>query len=116
NRSAPGYGLWQRHGFQSRAGDPPRHRPASGRTVMHNPAGVVPAGLLCYDETEFRERGSKPMQNHNSVPGAEIALEGAVNFRELGGYPAGDGRRVRYGLLYRGGNLDALQSPADRAV
>lgn len=56
------------------------------------------------------------MQNHNSVPGAEIALEGAVNFRELGGYPAGDGRRVRYGLLYRGGNLDALQSPADRAV
>lgn len=49
-------------------------------------------------------------------PGAEIALEGAANFRELGGYPAADGRRVRYGLLYRGGNLDALQSPADRAV
>lgn len=56
------------------------------------------------------------MQNQGSVPGAEIALEGAVNFRELGGYPAADGRTVRYGLLYRGGNLDALQSPADRAV
>ena len=56
------------------------------------------------------------MQKQTSVPGAEIALEGAVNFRELGGYPAADGRTVRYGLLYRGGNLDVLQSPADRAV
>lgn len=56
------------------------------------------------------------MQRQPSAPGAEIALEGAVNFRELGGYPVADGRRVKYGLLYRGGNLDALQSPADRAV
>ena len=56
------------------------------------------------------------MQSERRVPGAEIPLEGAVNFRELGGYPAADGRRVRYGLLYRGGNLDALCSPGDRAV
>lgn len=49
------------------------------------------------------------------MPGAEIFFEGAVNFRELGGYPAADGRTVRRGLLYRGGNLDALQSPADQA-
>lgn len=48
-------------------------------------------------------------------PGAEIKFEGADNFRELGGYRAADGRRVRRGLLYRGGNLDRLQSPADRA-
>lgn len=54
------------------------------------------------------------MQMRQPVPGAEIPLEGAVNFRELGGYRAADGRKVRYGLLYRGGNLDALQSPADR--
>lgn len=54
------------------------------------------------------------MQNRHTAPGAEIPLEGAVNFRELGGYPAADGRRVKYGLLYRGGNLDALQSPADQ--
>lgn len=53
-------------------------------------------------------------QVRRPVPGAEIALEGAVNFRELGGYPAADGRTVKYGLLYRGGNLDALQSPTDR--
>lgn len=55
-------------------------------------------------------------QQRQPVPGAEITLEGAVNFRELGGYAAADGRRVRRGLLYRGGNLDALQSPADRAA
>lgn len=54
------------------------------------------------------------MQTPHAAPGAQIPLEGAVNFRELGGYPAADGRRVRYGLLYRGGNLDALQSPADQ--
>lgn len=55
-------------------------------------------------------------QDKRSTPGAEIELEGAVNFRELGGYAAADGRTVRHGLLYRGGNLDALQSPADQAV
>lgn len=48
-------------------------------------------------------------------PGAEIKFEGATNFRELGGYRAADGRRVKYGLLYRGGNLDILTSAADRA-
>lgn len=53
-------------------------------------------------------------QLQRPAPGAEIALEGAVNFRELGGYPAADGRNVKYGLLYRGGNLDALQNPADQ--
>lgn len=54
------------------------------------------------------------MQRHCPAPGAEIPLQGAVNFRELGGYPAADGRHVRYGLLYRGGNLDKLQNPQDR--
>ena len=46
-------------------------------------------------------------------PGAEIKFEGANNFRELGGYRASDGRQVKYGLLYRGGNLDLLKSEAD---
>ena len=38
-------------------------------------------------------------------PGEEYNLEGAVNFRELGGYPAADGRTVRWGQLYRSGAL-----------
>ena len=48
-------------------------------------------------------------------PGAEIKFEGTNNFRELGGYRAADGRQVKYGLLYRGGNLDLLKSEADHA-
>ena len=48
-------------------------------------------------------------------PGAEIKFEGANNFRELGGYRAADVRQVKYGLLYRGGNLDLLKSEADHA-
>ena len=49
-------------------------------------------------------------------PGAQLPFAGAGNFRDLGGYPAADGRRVKYGLLFRGGCLDALQSAQDRAL
>ena len=37
-----------------------------------------------------------------------IHFEGAVNFRDLGGYPASDGRRTRWGLVYRADNLAGL--------
>jgi protein-tyrosine phosphatase len=37
-----------------------------------------------------------------------VALEGAQNFRDLGGYPTEDGRQVRWGLLYRSDNLAHL--------
>jgi protein-tyrosine phosphatase len=37
-----------------------------------------------------------------------IRLEGAQNFREVGGYPTKDGRRVRRGLLWRSARLDEL--------
>ena len=33
------------------------------------------------------------------------ALPGGRNFRDLGGYEGADGRRVRWGLLYRSGSL-----------
>lgn len=35
-------------------------------------------------------------------------LEGAPNFRDIGGYATGDGRHVRKGLVYRSGQLSAL--------
>jgi protein-tyrosine phosphatase len=44
-----------------------------------------------------------------------IALEGCSNFRDLGGYQTGDGRRVRAGLVFRSSHLGAL-TPADRAM
>jgi protein-tyrosine phosphatase len=37
-----------------------------------------------------------------------ILFEGAVNFRDLGGYPARDGRRTRWGRVYRADNLAGL--------
>jgi protein-tyrosine phosphatase len=37
-----------------------------------------------------------------------VALEGAQNFRDLGGYTTEDGRQVRWGLLYRSDNLAHL--------
>jgi protein-tyrosine phosphatase len=37
-----------------------------------------------------------------------VALEGAQNFRDLGGYATDDGRTVRWGLLFRSDNLSQL--------
>ena len=44
-----------------------------------------------------------------------IALEGDPNFRDLGGYETVDGRRVRWGQIYRSGSLDEL-TDADYAT
>lgn len=38
-------------------------------------------------------------------------LDGATNFRDLGGYAAADGRRVRWGRLYRSDHLAGLSAP-----
>lgn len=54
--------------------------------------------------------------NQHPAPGAELPFEGGRNFRELGGYPAADGRHVRRGLLYRGVPTAGLVSEADRTL
>jgi protein-tyrosine phosphatase len=43
-----------------------------------------------------------------------LPLEGARNFRDAGGYPTREGRRVRWGRIYRSDHLAGL-SDADRA-
>jgi protein-tyrosine phosphatase len=43
-----------------------------------------------------------------------LPLEGAVNFRDIGGYPAAGGRRVRWGMVYRSADLTGI-TPADLA-
>jgi len=43
-----------------------------------------------------------------------LNFEGIANFRDLGGYPTEDGRQVKWGVLYRSGNL-AHSSDADLA-
>jgi protein-tyrosine phosphatase len=37
-----------------------------------------------------------------------LPLEGGRNFRDLGGYPAANGKRVKWGMLYRSGVMHAL--------
>ena len=37
-----------------------------------------------------------------------VPLAGQPNFRDLGGYAAGDGRRIKWGLVYRSGELSQL--------
>lgn len=44
-----------------------------------------------------------------------LALEGAPNFRDLGGYATSDGRTVKWGELYRSDNLASL-TDADLAT
>ncbi len=40
-----------------------------------------------------------------SSPTATVVVDGAPNFRDVGGYETADGRRVRYGKLFRSGML-----------
>jgi protein-tyrosine phosphatase len=37
-----------------------------------------------------------------------VPLEGGINFRDLGGYPAADGRRIKWRHLYRSGSMARL--------
>jgi protein-tyrosine phosphatase len=41
-------------------------------------------------------------------PGRLIRADGALNFRDLGGFRAADGRRVRSGKIYRSGTMSCL--------
>lgn len=63
-----------------------------------SPPLVVPAQLAA------EERSAHRLLN----------FEGISNFRDLGGYPAADGRAVKWGKLYRSGHL-ATASKADLA-
>ncbi len=52
--------------------------------------------------------------NPSALDGRLIPLQGASNFRDLGGYQTTDGRTVRRGLIYRAGLLARL-TDADHA-
>ena len=57
---------------------------------------------------------AKPAPVH-PAPGTPLQLEGATNFRELGGYTADEGKTVRWGQIWRGVATASLTSEADRA-
>ena len=49
------------------------------------------------------------------APGTQLPFAGGNNFRELGGYPADEGKTVRWGQIWRGVCTARLTDPADRA-
>jgi protein-tyrosine phosphatase len=44
----------------------------------------------------------------SDTPARHLTLEGASNFRDLGGYPTGDGRMVRWRQIFRSNHLGHL--------
>ncbi len=49
-----------------------------------------------------------------TVARRDVPLDGCVNFRDLGGYRAADGRRVRWGRLFRSGHMANLSEAGKR--
>lgn len=49
-------------------------------------------------------------------PGAPLPFEAVTNFRELGGYEAAGGRRVKYGVLFRSPALANVKTAHDVAL
>lgn len=43
-----------------------------------------------------------------NIPDREVTLEGAVNFRDLGGYVTTDYRRIKWGRIYRSADISRL--------
>lgn len=73
-----------------------------------------PVGTLAVVATHGLDAADST-QDVDQHGGRHLALEGAVNFRDLGGYPAADGRRVRWRTLFRADGLSSL-SERDRGV
>ena len=51
-----------------------------------------------------------------SDAGSKIAIPGLPNLRDLGGWSAGEGRRVRRGMMYRSTVLDRLDAAGLEAL
>ncbi len=64
-----------------------------------------------YESVEPRAGTDKPAGS----PGRLVALDGCVNFRDLGGYRTATGRQTRWRRLFRADGLNRL-SPEDVAV
>ena len=81
-------------------------QPNHGGLPVHKVLGVLFLGSLiavaCFDSPNFYEG----MPDH--VAKRHVLLEGAVNFRDLGGYLTEDGREVKWNLFYRSDNLHGL--------
>ncbi len=75
-----------------------------------SPGRVRVSGLPAARRHFFRLRDSHGTEV--VAPARGLGLPGGVNFRDFGGYRAVDGRRVRWGYLFRSGNLARLTEEA----
>jgi protein-tyrosine phosphatase len=83
-------------------------------------AGIAAVGTLVASTAFFRRK--HPVEHLDPVKlilptGGDddarfLHLEGAVNFRDIGGYPTASGQQVRTGLVYRSGSLGHLTESA----
>lgn len=87
--------------------------------VGRSPESIDMRTLVAAAVTRARVSGLEPRVRHyfylrpadgNGVTCAQrdVPLEGGVNFRDLGGYAAADGRHVKWGRLYRSGHMSNL--------
>lgn len=87
--------------------------------VMIEPLAEVPHDIDVHSQQRARVSGLPHGRRHffrlrdeygNEVLATErkLGMEGTPNFRDFGGYRTGDGRQVKWGYLYRSGQLSAL--------
>ena len=55
-----------------------------------------------YNFPVLSSTAAKPAAPVHPAPGTQLPFAGATNFRELGGYPADEGKTVRWGQIWRG--------------
>lgn len=72
------------------------------RSIRRNHARIDPDRLIIAQDPEWL-RDSAGITHDRFLP-----IETAVNLRDIGGYPAADGKRVRWGRVYRSGTLNEL--------
>src|SRR5690606_11541917 len=93
--------------------NPPKRTERLKRRIRTSPRLVMTYRRGAVDEPRRRRRvGGAPVTQH--IPSTEPELAGVRNFRDVGGLPTLDGRRVRHGALFRSGHL-AHATAADSA-
>jgi protein-tyrosine phosphatase len=63
--------------------------------------------LFFFNDTKGQDNTTQNTQVADSIV-REIKLQGAVNFRDIGGYNTKDGKKIRMGMLYRSAALNTL--------
>jgi len=83
-------------------------RPVAAIALIAAPIAALPAGAAV---GAGRPAAAADTATDTVTPAVQerlLPLQGGRNFRDLGGYRSADGRRVKWGLLYRSGSMHGL--------